>query len=51
MLSGEVLGTGARISFDEIRIDRFSDRKIVESWFIRDQLTLWQQLGLIPAST
>jgi predicted ester cyclase len=49
MPSGAMPATGARISFDEIRIDRFSHGKIVESWFIPDRFALWQQLGLIPA--
>jgi predicted ester cyclase len=40
--------TGRSISFDEIRIDRFEDGRIVESWFIPDRLSLWQQWGLLP---
>jgi predicted ester cyclase len=47
---GALQATGDRISFDEIRIDRFLNGKIVESWLIPDRLTLWQQLGLIQAS-
>lgn len=39
--------TGAAIRFEEIRIDRFEGGRIVESWFIPDRFTLWQQLGLI----
>jgi predicted ester cyclase len=46
--SGALPATGARISFDEIRIDHFSHGRIAESWFIPDRFTLWQQLGLIP---
>ncbi|HEX2680739.1 MAG TPA: ester cyclase, partial [Candidatus Dormibacteraeota bacterium] len=46
--TGPLAPSGAVISFDEIRIDRFADGKIVESWFIPDRLTLWRQLGLIP---
>jgi hypothetical protein len=38
------------ISFDEIRIDRHVGGSIVESWWIPDRFTLWQQLGLLPAS-
>ena len=45
--SGPLPPNGAAISFDEIRIDRVSDGRIVESWFIPDRLTLWQQLGLL----
>jgi predicted ester cyclase len=42
--------TGKPIAFEEIRIDRFRDGRIVESWFMPDRLTLWQALGLsIPA--
>jgi predicted ester cyclase len=41
--------TGRPIRFGEIRIDRIDNGRIVESWFIPDRLTLWQQLGLIPA--
>lgn len=48
--TGTVPPTGRQISFDEIRIDRFEGGRIVESWFIPDRLTLWQQLGLIPTS-
>jgi predicted ester cyclase len=46
--TGEVPPTGAAIEFTEIRIDRFADYRIVESWFLPDRFTLWQQLGLIP---
>ena len=41
-------GTGRSNSFDEIRIDRHADGRIVESWWIPDRFTLWQQLGLLP---
>lgn len=41
--------TGRPILFGEIRIDRFVEGRIVESWFIPDRLTLWQQLGLLPS--
>jgi predicted ester cyclase len=40
--------TGRHVEFGEIRIDRFEGGRIVESWFIPDRLSLWQQLGLIP---
>ena len=46
--SGTVEATGRKIAFTEIRIDRFENGRIVESWFIPDRLALWQQLGLIP---
>jgi predicted ester cyclase len=47
--AGTVEGTGRSISFDEIRIDRHAGGRIVESWWIPDRFTLWQQLGLLPA--
>jgi predicted ester cyclase len=47
--SGGVAPTGKPISFDEIRIDRYSDGRIVESWFIPDRFTLWTQMGMLPA--
>ncbi len=43
-----VAPTGKPIAFDEIRIDRFADGRIAESWFIPDRTTLWGQLGLPP---
>jgi predicted ester cyclase len=46
--AGTVEGTGRSISFDEIRIDRHAGDRIVESWWIPDRFTLWQQLGLGP---
>ena len=46
--TGTVAPTGGKIAFGEIRIDRFENGRIVESWFIPDRLALWQQLGLIP---
>jgi predicted ester cyclase len=36
--------TGRRFEFDEIRIDRFSSGRIVESWFIPDRLSVMLQL-------
>jgi hypothetical protein len=45
--SGPVEATHNRISFDEIRIDRHARGRAVESWFIPDRLTLWQQLGAL----
>ena len=47
MPSGPVAPTGRVVSFDEIRIDRFAEGRIVESWFIPDRLSLWQQLGIL----
>jgi predicted ester cyclase len=45
--AGPLASTGAAISFAEIRIDRFAGGRIVESWFIPDRMSLWQQLGLM----
>ena len=47
--TGPVRATGNSVCFDEIRIDRYADGRIVESWWIPDRFTLWQQLGLLPA--
>lgn len=47
--TGPLLPTNNPISFQEIRIDRHADGRIVESWFIPDRLTFWMQLGLIPS--
>ena len=46
--TGAVPPTGRHVSFGEIRIDRFENGRIVESWFIPDRMSLWQQLDLIP---
>jgi predicted ester cyclase len=46
--TGTVPPSGNHIEFGEIRIDRFENGRIVESWFIPDRLALWQQIGLIP---
>jgi predicted ester cyclase len=47
--TGEIPATHQPIAFTEIRIDRFDANRIVESWFLPDRLTLWQQLGLVPS--
>jgi len=41
--------SGQTITWDEIRIDRFANGRIVESWFIPDRMGLFQQLGLFRA--
>jgi len=46
--SGPLSANGASVSFDELRIDRYEDGRIVESWFIPDRLTAWQALGMLP---
>jgi predicted ester cyclase len=48
--SGTIEPTGRQVAFGEIRIDRFEGGLIVESWFIPDRLSLWQQLGILPRS-
>ncbi len=40
--------TGNPISFEEVRIDRYANGKIVKSWFIPDRMTLWQQSVSFP---
>ena len=49
--AGAVPPTGAAIVFSEIRIDRYAGGRIVESWFLPDRLSLWQQLGLVPGGS
>jgi steroid delta-isomerase-like uncharacterized protein len=49
---GELLGipaTGREVSITGIAIDRFENGQSVEHWEIIDQLSLMQQLGVIPA--
>jgi predicted ester cyclase len=48
MPSATIPPTGVSITFEEIRIDRHANGRIVESWFIPDRLTLWQAVGLLP---
>ncbi len=48
--TGPVPATGNSIWFDEIRIDRHANGRIVESWWIPDRFTFWAQLGLLPLS-
>jgi predicted ester cyclase len=45
---GAVPPTGNPVDFGEMRIDLHVDGRIIESWFIPDRMTLWQQLGLLP---
>jgi len=49
LMGTSIAASGKQIVFDEIRIDRYEGGRIVESWFIPDRMTLWQQLGLIPS--
>jgi predicted ester cyclase len=48
--TGVVAPSETPVEFTEIRIDRFDGERIVESWFLPDRFTLWQQLGLIGPS-
>ncbi|HET6282782.1 MAG TPA: ester cyclase [Polyangia bacterium] len=41
--------TGKPVSVTGCNVARFTDGKIVESWFNFDMLTLFQQIGAIPA--
>ncbi len=42
-------GTGKTVAIDGMSFFRFADGKIVEEWSTYDNLTIMQQLGLIPA--
>lgn len=49
---GDFLGlpaTGREIVVEGIEIYRFADGKVVEFWHNDDMLSLFQQLGLVPA--
>ena len=39
--------TGRSVTFEEMRLDRFEDGRIVESWFIPDRLGLMAALGVL----
>jgi steroid delta-isomerase-like uncharacterized protein len=50
--TGDLMGippTGKSVAMSEIIIDRVADGQIVESWRLFDQMTMMQQLGVIPA--
>ena len=50
---GEFLGiapTGKQVAWDEMHILRFANGKAVEHWGNIDQLSLLQQLGVIPTA-
>jgi steroid delta-isomerase-like uncharacterized protein len=49
--SGEFMGipaTGRTVVMDGIVINRFSDGKVVETWALYDDLSLFKQLGGVP---
>jgi predicted ester cyclase len=45
---GHVQGQGQTINFIATDIYRVADGRVVENWHIEDNLTLQQQLGLVP---
>jgi predicted ester cyclase len=45
---GQIQGQGQTINFIATDIYRVADGRIAENWHIEDNLTLQQQLGLIP---
>jgi len=47
--TGPFPGTGKAVAVDGMSFFRFADGKIVEEWSTYDNLTIMQQLGLIPA--
>jgi predicted ester cyclase len=49
--TGELMGiqpTNREVAYDYIHIVRFRDRKAIEHWGIRDDMTLMRQLGALP---
>jgi predicted ester cyclase len=49
--TGDLMGippTGKSVAIAETIIDRVAGGKIVESWRLFDQMTMMQQLGVIP---
>jgi len=50
--TGHLMGippTGRSVAIAETVVDRIADGQIVESWRLFDQMTMMQQLGVIPA--
>ena len=45
---GQIQGEGQAISFIATDSYRIADGRVAENWHIEDNLTLQQQLGLIP---
>jgi len=49
--TGDLMGippTGKSVTISETIINQIADGKIVESWRLFDQMTMMQQLGVIP---
>ncbi len=42
--------TGRELTIMQINIDRIAGGKIVEHWGLADQMTLMQQLGVVPST-
>ena len=50
---GELMGlapTGKTVSFDGMLIARVADGKIAEEWEVLDEMSMMQQLGVLPAN-
>ena len=45
---GQILGHGQTVNFIATDIYRVADARVAQNWHIEDNLTLQQQLGLIP---
>lgn len=43
-----IAATGKRVTYTGIAIDRVEDGKVVEGWHQADELSLLQQLGVVP---
>ena len=49
--TGDLMGippTGRTVAYDYVHFLRFRDRKVVEQWSVRDDMTLMRQLGVMP---
>ena len=47
---GNIPATGKKTNVTGVIISKFLDGKVVETWSLWDQLTLMQQLGVVPLS-
>lgn len=45
---GNIPATGKKTNVTGVIISKFQDGKVVETWSLWDQLTLMQQLGVVP---
>jgi predicted ester cyclase len=48
---GDLMGippTHREVAYDYVHIVRFRDRKAIEHWGVRDDMTLMRQLGVLP---